>query len=127
MAQYIPAVAPELLIKANLKSVADRERHGSADVMVSIVTALADKHTPEECIAVSYRLTALAYLVHEGHGDHWTLAVEGKEYRLLNQALFRAAARAPLREPENMVRDIRFDPKEFLRVALEESEAEGTA
>jgi hypothetical protein len=127
MARYVQTVAPELLIEANLKSIADREKYGSPDIMVSIVTALADKYTPDECIAVSYRLTALAYLVHEGHGEHWTLKVEGKEYRLLNQALFRAAAKAPLREPKKMIRDIRFDPKEFLRIALEEAKSEGTA
>jgi hypothetical protein len=127
MARYVQTVAPELLIEANLKSIADREEYGSPDTMVSIVTALADKHTPDECIAVSYRLTALAYLVHEGHGEHWTLKVEGKEYRLLNQALFRAAAKAPLREPKKMIRDIRLDPKEFLRIALEEAKSEGTA
>lgn len=127
MARFVQPVAPELLIKANLKSLADREKYGSPDVMVSIVTALADKHTPDECIAVSYRLAALAYLVHEGHGDQWTLRIEGKEYRLLNQALFRAAAKAPLREPKKMVHDIRFDPKEFLRIALEEAKSEGTA
>ena len=126
MARYIPAVPAELLIKANLKSIEDREKYGSPDVMVSIVTALADKHTPEECIAVSYRLTALAYLVSEGHGDQWTLKIEGKEFRLLNLALFRAAAKAPLREPKKMVRDIRFNPKEFLRIALEEAETEGS-
>jgi hypothetical protein len=126
MARYVPPVAPKLSIKANLKSVADREKYGSPDVMISIVTALADKHTPDECIAVSYRLTALAYLVHEGHGDQWTLKVEGKKYRLLNQALFIAAARASLRESKKLVRDIIFDPKEFLRIALEEAESEGS-
>jgi hypothetical protein len=127
MARYIPTVAPELIIKANLKSIEDREKYGSPDVMVSIVTALADECAPDECIAVSYRLAALAYLVHEGHGDHWTLRVEGNEYRLLNEALFRAAARTPLREPKKMVRDVRFNPKEFLRIALEEAKSEGTA
>jgi hypothetical protein len=126
MARYIPIVAPELLIKANLKAVADREKYGSADTTVSIVSALADDHEPDELIAVSHRLMALARLLHDGEGGHWTITVEGKEYRLVNEALFRAAAKAPLRQ-RKMVRDIKFEPKEFLRIALEEAASEGRA
>jgi len=126
MARYIPIVAPELLIKANLKAVADHEKYGSADTTVSIVTALADDHEPDELIAVSHRLAALARLLHEGEGGYWTLTVEGKEYTLVNEALFRAAAKAPLRE-RKMVCDAKFEPKEFLRIALEEAKAAGSA
>lgn len=108
-----------------MKAVADREKYGSADVTVSIVTALAKDHHPEDLIAVSYRLQALARLIDDGEGEHWTLKIEGKEYKLLNEALFRAAAKTPLREPK-MVRDVKFDPKEFLRIALEEAESKGT-
>ena len=126
MARYIPIVAPELLIKANLKAVEDREKYGSADTTVSIITALGKKHQPDELIAVSYRLMALAHLLHEGEGGQWTLNVAGKEYKLVNEALFRAAAKAPLRE-RKMVRDVKFNPKEFLRIALEEAESAGSA
>jgi hypothetical protein len=106
MARYIPIVAPEPLIKANLKAVADREKYGSADTTVSIITALGDGHEPDELIAVSHRLMALARLLHDGQGGQWTLTVEGKEYRLVNEALFRAAAKAPLQE-RKMVRDVK--------------------
>jgi hypothetical protein len=87
---------------------------------------LGDGHEPDELIAVSHRLMALARLLHDGQGGQWTLTVEGKEYRLVNEALFRAAAKAPLQE-RKMVRDVKFNPKEFLRIALEEATAEGTA
>jgi len=126
MARYIRTVPHELLIKANSKAVADREKYGSADVTVSIVTALAKDHDPEDLIAVSYRLQALARLLDNGDGEQWTLQIEGKEYKLLNEALFRAAAKTPLRE-QKMVRDVKFKPKEFLQIALEEAKSEGTA
>jgi hypothetical protein len=125
MTRYIRAVPHELLIKANSKAVAGREKYGSADVAVSIVTALAKNHDPEDLIAVSYRLQALARLLDDGDGEQWTLKIEGKEYKLLNEALFRAAAKTPLRE-RKMVRDVKFDSREFLRIALEEAESEGS-
>jgi hypothetical protein len=126
LARYIPVVAPDLLIRANLKAVADREKYGSADATVSIVTALADKHQPDEVIAVSYRLMALARLLGEEQGGHWTITVEGKDYKLVNEALFRAAAKAPLRERKT-VGEMKFSTKEFLRIALEEAKSEGSA
>jgi hypothetical protein len=126
MARNIPIVAPELLIRANLKAVAENEKYGSADTTVSIIAALGDKHDADELIAVSYRLMALARLLDEEKAGEWTLTVEGKEYKLVNEALFRAAAKAPLRE-RNVVRDIKFEPKEFLRIALEEAKTEGSA
>ena len=44
----------------------------------------------------------------------------------MNEALFRAAARAPLFEART-VGDMSFDPETFVKIALEESEAEGSA
>lgn len=64
MARYICAVAPELLIKANEKAVADREKCGSADVAISIISALGKNHEPDELIAVSYRLSRLLKNAH---------------------------------------------------------------
>jgi hypothetical protein len=49
-----------------------------------------------------------------------------REYQLVNEALFRAAARAPLFEART-VGDVSFDPEMFVKIALEESEAEGSA
>lgn len=44
----------------------------------------------------------------------------------MNEALFRAAARARLKEPKFVGR-AKFDPKELLKLALEESPSEGSA
>ena len=50
----------------------------------------------------------------------------GFEYILVNEAVLRAAARAPLREAEYM-KDMSFDPKSFRPIMLEEAETEGKA
>jgi hypothetical protein len=45
---------------------------------------------------------------------------------MVNEALFRAAARAPLSEART-VGDVSFNHDAFMKIALEESEADGTA
>jgi len=59
-------------------------------------------------------------------GKEWTITVLHKTYKLVNEALFRAVARAPLFEAAT-VGQVSFDPKTFLPIALEESESEGSA
>jgi hypothetical protein len=90
------------------------------------VTTLAEGHKPDEIIAVSYRLGALANLIRAGEGGKWTIPVLKREYQLMNESLFRAAARAPLFEART-VGEVAFDPVTFLKIALEESQAEGSA
>jgi hypothetical protein len=126
MAEYIREVEPELLIKANEKVGTDLEKYESPDVMVSIVTALGRDHEVDEITAVSYRLIALAKLLSSGEGGQWTMSVEGNEYALVNQALFRAAAKAPLQE-RRTVGEHKFEPKEFLQIALQEVDTKGSA
>jgi hypothetical protein len=121
----IPIVPFELIIKGHEGVVAYRERHGQADLTIALVTALAD-HRPDEIIAVSYRLGALARLIREGEGGNWTVPVLDQEYQLVNESLFRAAARAPLFEART-VGDVSFDPKTFMKIALEETDVEGSA
>jgi hypothetical protein len=45
---------------------------------------------------------------------------------MVNEALFKAAARAPLFEAKT-VGDVSFDRDEFMKIALEESETDGEA
>jgi hypothetical protein len=122
----IPAVPFEVIIKGHEGVTAYRERHGHADMTVALVTTLGDDYKPNEIIAVSYRLGALARLVRQGQGGKWTIPVLNQEYQLVNESLFRAAARAPLFEART-VGDVSFDPETFLKIALEEREAEGSA
>jgi hypothetical protein len=122
----IPIVPFELLIKGHKGVTAYRERHGHADLTVALVTTLADGHQPGEILAVSYRLGALAKLMQAGEGGKWTLPGLNPEYHLVNECVFRAAARAPLFEART-VGDVSFDPQAFMKIAFEESEAEGSA
>jgi hypothetical protein len=126
MPEEIPAVRPELLIKANEKAAADHEAHGSSNPLIVIITALDGEATSEEMLAVSYRLQALAAVLKEGEGGPWKLNVKGKEYTLVNETLFRAAAKTPL-HIAGTVGEVRFNREEFMRVALEEGESEGRA
>jgi hypothetical protein len=73
-----------------------------------------------------YRLGALAKLIQAGEGGKWTLPGLNPEYHLVNECVFRAAARAPLFEART-VGDVSFDPPAFMKIAFEESEAEGSA
>lgn len=68
---------------------------------------------------------ALAKFIQEGEGKPWTFAVTEDDGHMVNEALFRAAARAPLMEAKT-VGDVAFDHKVFMQIALEESESEGT-
>jgi hypothetical protein len=82
--------------------------------------------TSRRRFAVSYRLGALAKLLEEGEGKPWAFAVTGQNYHMVSEALFRAAARAPLMEAKT-VGDVSFQREAFMKIALEESESDGTA
>ena len=122
----IPAVPFDVLIKGHQGINEDHEKYGSAEPTVSLVRVLHKDHKPEEILAISYRLGALAKLIKEGEGKPWTLAVTKDKFHMVNEALFRAAARAPLFEAKT-VGDVSFDHGSFMKIALEESETDGTA
>jgi hypothetical protein len=123
MQESIPPVPPELLIKAN-QAIA--EKRGKGDPTVTVIAALADDHSADELLAVTYRLHALLKLVRSGKGPAWVMSIKGKEYKLVNETMFRTAATAPLKTA-NPVGKIAFDPDEFLNIALAELDAGGTA
>jgi hypothetical protein len=124
MRETIPVVSAELIMAA---SDAAARNHGNADPAISIVMALGKLYPAEALLPVTYRLHALANLLAADHGKEWTITIAGKGYTLLNEALLRAAAKAPLEtHPEQVMGDLSFDPPTFLRIALEESQAQGT-
>ena len=122
----ISAVPFNVLIKGHEGVTAYRERHGQPDMTIALLTSLASDHKPDVIIAVSYRLGALAKFIQEGSGGKWAIPVLHEDYQLINEALFRAAARAPLMEAKT-VGDVAFDPETFYQTVLEESQAEGSA
>lgn len=122
----VPTVPFEMLIKGHEGIHEDHERFGFAEPTVSLVRALHMDHEPEEILAASYRLSALAKLLREGEGKPWTFAVTQDKLHMVNEVLFRAAARAPLFEAKT-VGEASFERDAFMKIALEESEADGTA
>lgn len=126
MLKMIPTVSVGLLMEAYRRCAADHEAGLEPDVMVSIVSALHGRCSSAEMIAISHRLTALSTLLQEQDGRGWKSSPEGKEYVLVNEALIRAAATAPLAEAK-MVLDLRFDPVAIMQIALENSRTDGSA
>ena len=122
----IPAV-PFDLISRGLDAVnEDKEKYGSAEPTISLVRVFHKERKPEEIMAVSYRLIALAKVLQEGKGKPWTFAVNGEGFHMVNEALLKAAARAPLFEA-GTVGKVAFEHDAFEKIALEEAEAEGKA
>jgi hypothetical protein len=123
MAYTVPPVSPELMIKAN--NVVS-ENHGSGrDPMISIIAALSKKYPPKELTNTIMRLQALSELMLKDNKDNaWVMTVAEKEHVLMNEAMFRAAARAPLKEKR---KKLEFNREEFLKIALEESDVDGSA
>ena len=126
MTKYVPSVSVELLIKADRKVAEDHEDGLPPDPMVSIVSALHGECEPDEMIAISHRLMALARIIESGGGKGWTIKVDGEEYTLVNEALIRAAATARLPEAKT-VGELKFDPKEILDITLHDADALGSA
>lgn len=126
MTRQIPAVAAEHIILANEKAVADREQFGPGDVVASVASALSDELSPQEVLDVANRMFALVNFLDQGEGHPWLTQLEGQDYVLLDDALFQAAAVAPLSETED-VGDLTFDKDTFLALVLEYAESEGEA
>ena len=126
MFKPVPAVQPERIIEAHQKVVADREKYGSSDVMVSVVSLFAGREKPEDILHITHRLFALANFLDKGGAGEWLMKETGTDYILVNEAVLRAAARAPLMEAEYM-KDMSFQKNTFMPLVLVEAEAEGKA
>jgi hypothetical protein len=122
----VPAVHPDHIIEAHQKVAADREKYGSSDVTVSVVSLFARRMKSEDVLHITHRLFALANFLHEGEASEWLMKETGTDYILVNEALLRAAARAPLMEAE-YIKDMSFDKATFTPIVLEEAETEGKA
>jgi len=120
----IAAVSFDLIRQAIEAANNNRE----AGPTLAVVTALSKKYSSDDILAVTYRLQALADMVHNQQTDNWTMTVEGKEYSLVSEALLKAAARTPLSfKKKDIVNQLAFKPEALLAAALEESETDGAA
>jgi len=126
MLKPVPPVEPEHVIEAHRKVVADREKYGSPDVTVSVVSLFNRRLEPKIILNISHRLFALANFLHSGEAKEWLMTETGGDYVLVNEAVLRAAAQAPLMEAE-YIRDMTFDSRTFMPIVLQEADAEGKA
>ncbi len=124
--ESVPVVDPRHVIEAHQKIAGDHEKYGSPDITVSIVSLFSGKLESKEILDITHRLFALANFLDTGQADQWLRKDTGNDYILVNEALLRAAARAPLMEAE-YIKDMSFDKEVFMSIVLEEAESEGKA
>jgi hypothetical protein len=124
MKKIVRTVSADLLIRANTAG-AEGPR-GYENAMISIIKALAKEAEPDELLAISYRLQALANLADGEDLAGLTMTLDGKTYKLINEAALRAAAVCPLRLAGTMAK-VKFEQHTFLDLALTFAEPEGTA
>jgi hypothetical protein len=79
--------------------------------------------TQRQIAAIVFRMEALAHVIKERKAEKWIVQVLRQEYVLVPDAILIATATAPLILPERGRPSFKMD--EFLRIALEQSEAEG--
>ncbi len=118
----VQAVPPDLMVRAG-RSAADGPR-GFDEAMISIVKALSKDAKPDQIVAISFRLQALAQMVSGADISGYTMNLHGREYKLINEAALHAAATCSLTLTDEMS-DLAFNRDEFLALALAASEAEG--
>jgi hypothetical protein len=124
--KLVPPVESKHIIDAYKKVLEDRERFGSIDVTVSVVSLFAKKLEPKKTLDITHRIFALATFLQTGAAKAWIMEETGEEFVLIHDALLRAAARAPLMEAE-YIKDMAFSEDTFMRLVLEESQTEGRA
>jgi hypothetical protein len=124
-------VSEETMIRvqdaANARGEAVREVGEKPDLMdafFAIKDEFGDELSHRQIVAIMFRMMALATLVKERSIGKWAIPVSGQEYVLVQEAVFRAAARAKLHSVGN---SLAFDPSEFVTIALAVAEEEGNA
>jgi hypothetical protein len=118
----IRQVPADLLIRANNAAAAGPR--GFENATISIIQALSKEVSTDDLLAISYRLQALAKLTQGDEVAGLTMKLHGREYNLINEAAFKAAAACSL-VPGDTFDEVEFDRKEFLRLALSFVEPEG--
>jgi len=122
LAKPVREVPADLLIRAN-RAAADGPR-GFENATISIIEALSKEVSTDDLLAITYRLQAFAKLTQGDDLTGLTMRLHGREYNLINEAAFKAAAACSL-VPGDTVGEVEFDREEFLRLALSFAQAEG--
>jgi hypothetical protein len=122
MSERVREVPADLLIRASI--AAANGPRGFENATISIIKALAKEVSTADLIAISYRLQALATLTRGDYVSGLTMNLSGRDYKLINEAAFKAAAACPL-VLRGTFGDAEFDREEFLRLALSFAEPDG--
>ncbi|WP_316219423.1 hypothetical protein [Bradyrhizobium sp. SZCCHNR2026] len=93
MTRSVEAVDPALLIEAH--QIVTKKR-GTHDSSIILEGHFLERLEPEAILALQYRMLALANLVKGDTKSPWVIFEKGKDYRLVNETIFRAAAITPL-------------------------------
>jgi hypothetical protein len=122
MAFTIPTVPANVVIAAH--EIVLENRGSRRDAHMAVIVKLADKYDHNHICDALMRLRALSELIERTKKSAWIADTADKDCKIVNEAMFRAAARAPLIEER---RQLKFDTKQFMQIALEESDVEGSA
>lgn len=122
LARQVREVSADLLIRAN-KAAAAGPR-GFENATISIIKALSKEVSPDDLLAITYRLQALATIAQSNDSTGLTVRPHGREYNLINEAGFEAAAACSLVSGD-VFGEVEFDREEFVRLALSFAEVEG--
>ena len=126
MIRAVKNVDPALLIEA-YKVVSDNRDTGD-DHVVILVSHSHKRLDSDTLLSIDYRLMALANVVKKDDPSPWVIASKNKEYKLISEALLRAAASAPLRiDDKKLIGEVAFETDSFTKHALAESDIEGRA
>ncbi len=93
MLHTVQGVDPALLMEAD-DAISNGKR--GADPTIKMIAHFNGRLDAEIIIALNYRLMALAKFIHEHKRSGWVVHRKGKRFKLVHQALFRAAAITPL-------------------------------
>lgn len=103
-----------------------QEREPGETDWYSAMALMADKYREdhERIFCIMERMQCLMPMLKDERMRGWTMEGIEEGCLLTNEAIFRAVARCPLKAD---AKRIWFDPDEFFRMALQETESEGTA
>lgn len=93
------------------------------DVGQAVRAAIGSTATRDEMLSVASRLVALTKILSNPDLKPW-ISKWGGDHASVNIAILKAAARAPLAQPEKYVNDLAFDVEGFKDILSEESPPE---
>jgi hypothetical protein len=121
IAREMQPVPIELMMAAN--QAIDDMRDSGADTLLIVSRALRGRCSTWDVVSIYTRLNALSRAFKDVRSNKFIIYVIGQDYKIMNEVLFHAAARAHLTYDE-AEEDYVFDSTELMKVAEELWKAE---